>query len=96
MFKRSVKFRKASDSDLAERAVAFTSEHEFADIWWYPGHRVAVYRIDDRVPDGCPGDAVNDFVGFRPTSTLAIQSVRQSGTSTPPITIDRISASKCS
>ncbi|KAG2627028.1 hypothetical protein PVAP13_3KG486479 [Panicum virgatum] len=78
MFKRSVTYRKASDSDLAERAVAFASEHEFADIWWYPGHRVAVYRIDDRAPAGCPGDAVNDFVGFRPTPTLAIQSARQS------------------
>jgi L-gulonolactone oxidase len=80
MFKRSVTYRKASDSDLAERAVSFASEHEFADIWWYPGHRVAVYRIDNRVPVGAPGDAVNDFVCFRTTPTLAIQTVKKAGT----------------
>ncbi|KAF0911594.1 hypothetical protein E2562_011214 [Oryza meyeriana var. granulata] len=43
------------------------AKHEFADILWYPGHGKAVYRIDD---------GVYDFVGFRPTPTLAIQANR--------------------
>ncbi|CAL4908554.1 unnamed protein product [Urochloa decumbens] len=76
MFKRSVTFIKDSDSNLAERAVAFAREHEFADIWWFPGHRVAVYRVDDRVSVDTPGDGVNDFVAFRSTPTRAIQSFR--------------------
>ncbi|KAL6623036.1 hypothetical protein ACP70R_032915 [Stipagrostis hirtigluma subsp. patula] len=76
MFKRSVRFEKCDDSDLAERAVAFAAEHEFADILWYPGHREAIYRIDDRVPVDVPGDGVYDFIGYRPISTAAIRANR--------------------
>ncbi|TKW01727.1 hypothetical protein SEVIR_8G198100v4 [Setaria viridis] len=76
MFKRSVRFEEHDDSDLAERVVAFASEHEFADIVWYPGHRKAVYRVDDRVPVNTSGDGVNDFVGFGPTPTFVIETAR--------------------
>ncbi|KAF8719557.1 hypothetical protein HU200_024292 [Digitaria exilis] len=68
---RSVTYHKDDDSNLAERVVAFAKEHEFADIWWFPGHRVAVYRTDDRVSVNATGDAVNDFIGFRPVPDTA-------------------------
>ena len=80
VFKRSVTFKKRNDSDLAERVVAFSSEHEFADIFWYPGHGLAVYRMDDRIPVNTAGDGAMDFIGFRPIPTLPIQSARLTGT----------------
>ncbi|KAF8673343.1 hypothetical protein HU200_048903 [Digitaria exilis] len=77
--KRSVSFEEHDDSYLAERVMAFGSEHEFANILWYLGHAKAVYRIDDRVPINMSGNGVNDLLGFRPNSTLAIQSTRLLG-----------------
>lgn len=85
LFKRSITFSTRDDSDLAAKLVAFGEQHEFADVAWYPGHRRAIYRIDDRVPDGTPGHGRFDFIGFRSTATLAAAAVRSAGNSVNPI-----------
>ncbi|XP_078178340.1 L-gulonolactone oxidase 2-like [Carex rostrata] len=76
MFKRSLTFVTCSDEDLAEQAVNFGYQHEFADMAWYPGHREVLYRKDDRVPVNTSGNGTYDFIGFRSTPTLAIQTIR--------------------
>ncbi|XP_072966929.1 L-gulonolactone oxidase 2-like [Typha angustifolia] len=70
LFKRSLTFSNCDDFNLAELAIAFGYQHEFADIAWYPSHRKVIYRIDDRVPFNVSGDGVYDFIGFRSTPTL--------------------------
>jgi hypothetical protein len=69
-----------SDEDLAEQAVKFGHQHEFADLAWYPGHRKVLYRKDDRLPVNVSGNGVYNFIGFRSTATLAIEINRFSGT----------------
>nr|CAD1840707.1 unnamed protein product [Ananas comosus var. bracteatus] len=76
LFKRSVTFAKYGDADLADRAVTFGNQHEFADMAWYPGQGKVIYRIDDRVPDNVPGNGVFNFVGFRSTATLLLVTNR--------------------
>jgi L-gulonolactone oxidase len=76
LFKRSVTFTERDDDDLADQVLKLGYQHEFADIAWYPGHRRAVYRMDDRLPLSAPGDGVLDFIGFRATPTLVIQANR--------------------
>ncbi|XP_073011530.1 L-gulonolactone oxidase 2-like [Typha latifolia] len=76
LFKRSITFSKRSDSNLAESVVTFGDEHEFADVAWFPGHRKALYRIDDRVPINASGNGLFDFIGFRSTATLVIAATR--------------------
>ncbi|OAY84493.1 putative L-gulonolactone oxidase 6, partial [Ananas comosus] len=76
LFKRSVTFAKYGDADLADRAVTFGNQHEFADMAWYPGQGKVIYRIDDRVPDNVSGNGVFNFVGFRSTATLLLATNR--------------------
>jgi FAD-dependent oxidoreductase len=71
-----VTFDERDDDDLEQQLAMFGYQHEFADIAWYPGHRRAVYRVDDRLPLSAPGDGVLDFIGFRATPTLGIQANR--------------------
>lgn len=77
LFKRSVTNIQSDDFDLESRILLFGLEHEFADVTWYPAQRKAFYRVDDRVPVNTPGDGFNDFIGFRPTSTLLLAILRE-------------------
>lgn len=79
MFKRSLTFVTLNDSDLADQAISFGYQHEFADMAWYPGHRKVLYRKDDRVSVNVSGSGAYDFIGFRSTATLAIQVNRFTG-----------------
>ncbi|KAK6918203.1 FAD linked oxidase, N-terminal [Dillenia turbinata] len=76
LFKRSVTYVTKDDSDLAEQAASFGKQHEFADITWYPGHRKAIYKIDDRVSLNVSGNGENDFPGFRSTPSLTLALIR--------------------
>ncbi|KAJ4770634.1 hypothetical protein LUZ62_054891 [Rhynchospora pubera] len=76
MFKGSITFSTRDDTDLAEKAVNFAYQHEFADIVWHPGHGKVVYRLDDRMPVNVLGEGVYNFIGFRPTATAAILANR--------------------
>lgn len=79
LFKRSIDYTMKNDSDLADQAATFGNRHEFADITWYPSQGKAVYRIDDRVPSNTSGNGLNDFTGFRSTSSLALALLRTTG-----------------
>ncbi|XP_049354269.1 probable L-gulonolactone oxidase 6 [Solanum verrucosum] len=76
VFKRSITFSERDDSNLGEDAVTFGRQHEFADFTWYQSQRKVIYRIDDRVPNGTPGNALNDFIGFRSTPSFVLAIFR--------------------
>uniref|UniRef100_A0A7N0UW17 L-gulonolactone oxidase n=1 Tax=Kalanchoe fedtschenkoi TaxID=63787 RepID=A0A7N0UW17_KALFE len=76
IFKRSITYQSESDGELAERAVSFGHQHEFADITWYLSQGKAVYRVDDRVPSGTPGDGLFNFTGFRAQSSDLLEHLR--------------------
>ncbi|XVF33090.1 hypothetical protein REPUB_Repub17cG0138300 [Reevesia pubescens] len=76
LFKRSITYVKKDDTDLGDEAVTFGKLHEFADIFWYPSQRKAVYRIDDRVSSNASGNGLYDFTPFRSTPSLTLALVR--------------------
>ncbi|KAL6846333.1 hypothetical protein ACP4OV_023781 [Aristida adscensionis] len=76
LFKRSVEFLTRDDTDMAQSVVMWGNLHEFADVWWLPGQRRAVYRLDDRVSVSSPGNGLNDFLPFRSLPTPALIGVR--------------------
>ncbi|KAJ8442908.1 hypothetical protein Cgig2_022274 [Carnegiea gigantea] len=76
LFKRSITYVTKDDHDLGDEALMFGTQHEFADITWYPSQHKAVYRIDDRVPPLTPGNGLYDFSGFRSTLSLVLAAVR--------------------
>ncbi|KAF5177011.1 L-gulonolactone oxidase, partial [Thalictrum thalictroides] len=78
MFKRSITYASKDDSDLGDQVTTFGQQHEFADISWYPSQHKAVYRTDDRVSSNVSGSGINDFIGFRPTLSLALALIRSS------------------
>lgn len=79
MFKRSITNIKKDDTSLEEIIVDFGRAHEFADLTWFPGQRAFIYRIDDRVSVDEAGNGINDFIGFRSTSTAGLAIARSAG-----------------
>jgi len=80
MFKRSVTFLTRDDSDMTEKVSVWGRLHEFGDMTWLPYQRKVVYRQDDRVDVATPGDAINDFLGFRAQAKLSQFTARLLGT----------------
>uniref|UniRef100_A0A0D3FUM1 L-gulonolactone oxidase n=1 Tax=Oryza barthii TaxID=65489 RepID=A0A0D3FUM1_9ORYZ len=75
-FKRSVKFVKRDDADIAEKVAVWGRLHEFGDMVWLPGQRQVIYREDNRVNISTPGDGLNDYFGFRAQPTLSMVGAR--------------------
>lgn len=78
-FKRSVKFVKRDDADIAEKVAVWGRLHEFGDMVWLPGQRQVIYREDNRVNISTPGDGLNDYFGFRAQPTLSMVGARVIG-----------------
>lgn len=76
IFKRSISYIKKNDTNLGDEAMNFGKQHEFADIFWYPSQRKAVYRVDDRVSSNTSGNGLYDFTPFRSTPSLALALIR--------------------
>ncbi|KAF0894296.1 hypothetical protein E2562_038120 [Oryza meyeriana var. granulata] len=76
LFKRSVKFVKRNDIDIAEKVAVWGGLHEFGDVVWLPWQGKVVYREDDRVDISTPGNGHNDYIGFRPQPSLALVATR--------------------
>ncbi|KAJ7951371.1 L-gulonolactone oxidase [Quillaja saponaria] len=76
LFKRSITYLTKNDLDLGDQVVNFGNQHEFADITWYPGQHMAVYRIDDRVSINTSGDGVYSFIPFRSTPSVILVILR--------------------
>ena len=79
MFKRSITLLEKNDSDLADQVSTFGRQHEFADLTWYPSQSKVVYRIDDRVSSGTPGNGVYDFAAFRSVPSQYLAMARSLG-----------------
>ncbi|XP_073138507.1 probable L-gulonolactone oxidase 6 [Henckelia pumila] len=78
-FKRSVTFVTKSDWDLGDEAVRFGRQHEFGDLIWYPSQNKVVYRVDDRLSSNVSSaKGLNDFQGFRSTTSLLAAAIRYS------------------
>ncbi|MCL7031459.1 hypothetical protein MKW94_010777 [Papaver nudicaule] len=69
LYRRSITIVRKNDSDLATVASTFGNEHAFGEITWYPYHRKALCRIDNRVS----GNGLIDFIGFHSTSTPTLE-----------------------
>lgn len=80
MFKRSLTYVDSDDTGLGDKVVDFGRQYEFGDVSWFPGHKKAVYRVDFRVPTNASGNGLNDFIGFRSTTALALALSRLIGT----------------
>lgn len=81
LFKRSITRLEKNDSDLGDQVVSFGNQHEFADIYWYPSQRKAIYRIDDRVPLNTSGNGLYDYLGFRSVPSFVLAGLRTAGQS---------------
>ena len=79
LFKRSITLLTKNDLNLGDQVVSFGIQHEFAGLNWYPSQHKVVYRIDDRVSLKAKGNGLNDFTGFRSTSSLVLAIARSTG-----------------
>ncbi|KAJ7570894.1 hypothetical protein O6H91_01G138400 [Diphasiastrum complanatum] len=70
LFKRSVTNNFTSDDGLEDNIAPFGLQNEFGDVLWYPSMGKAIYRVDNRAVNTTRGDGVNDFIGFRQTSSV--------------------------
>ncbi|KAG0490207.1 hypothetical protein HPP92_007070 [Vanilla planifolia] len=77
LFKRSITYEQRSDADLATAILAFAQQYEFADITWYPGNRMALYRKDNRVSVNAFGNGLYDFLGFGHIAALVSAADRR-------------------
>ncbi|KAL3679391.1 hypothetical protein R1sor_022347 [Riccia sorocarpa] len=78
MFKRSFSLVEKSDVDLETQVALNAEQNEFGDITWYPAQKLAVYRLDNRVPVVTTGEGVNKYIHLQPLPAALFEAARLS------------------
>lgn len=82
MFKRNVTMQAVmGDEGLnGEKILEIANGFEYGEVYWYPGLRQVVYKLDSRVPVSTSGMGKNAYLGLQAQLQPEVEVIRAKGT----------------
>lgn len=78
MFKRSITLEFRADDRLEDEIAAFSREHEFGGLFWYPASGKALLKLDDRVGVEVEGEGAFKHEMVVGMDAAVIEAIRSS------------------